>query len=52
MRIWLSFDLGVSGDYEGTYAWLDDKSARECGSSVANSMLMMQYCEARLSVIR
>ena len=36
MRIWLSFDLGVSGDYEGMYAWLDDKSAQECGSSVAS----------------
>lgn len=36
MRIWLSFDLGVSGDYEGMYAWLDDKGARECGDSVAS----------------
>lgn len=36
MRIWLSFDLGVSGDYEGMYAWLDDKRAKECGSSVAS----------------
>ena len=33
--VWLSFDLGVSGDYEGLYAWLDDHNARECGSSVA-----------------
>ena len=33
--IWLSFDLGVSGDYEGMYAWLDDHEAKECGSSVA-----------------
>ncbi len=33
--IWLSFDLGVSGDYEGMYAWLDDHQAKECGSSVA-----------------
>lgn len=33
--IWLSFDLGVSGDYEGMYAWLDDHRAKECGSSVA-----------------
>ena len=36
MRIWLSFDLGVSGDYEGMYAWLDDKNAQECGASVAS----------------
>ena len=33
--IWISYDLGVSGDYEGIYAWLDDHDALECGSSVA-----------------
>ncbi|MDE0272346.1 MAG: hypothetical protein OXP11_14200 [Gammaproteobacteria bacterium] len=33
--IWLSYDLGVQGDYEGLYAWLDDHQAKECGSSVA-----------------
>ena len=33
--IWLSYDLGVQGDYEGLYAWLDDQQAKECGSSVA-----------------
>lgn len=33
--IWISYDLGVSGDYEGMYGWLDDHCATECGSSVA-----------------
>ena len=33
--IWLSFDLGVNGDYEGMYAWLDSHNAEECGDSVA-----------------
>ena len=33
--IWLSYDLGVSGDYEGMYSWLDNHDARECGSSTA-----------------
>jgi hypothetical protein len=33
--IWLSFDLGVRGDYEGMYAWLDSHKAKECGDSVA-----------------
>ena len=33
--IWISYDLGVSGDYEGIYEWLDDHDAQECGSSVA-----------------
>ena len=33
--IWLSFDLGVKGDYEGMYRWLDAHEAKECGDSVA-----------------
>ena len=33
--IWISFDLGVNGDYEGMYAWLDDHAAKECGDSFA-----------------
>ena len=33
--LWLSFDLGVKGDYESMYAWLDNHQATECGDSVA-----------------
>ena len=33
--IWLSYDLGIGGDYESLYAWLDDHKAKECGDSVA-----------------
>jgi len=33
--IWMSFDLGIQGDYEGLYAWLDRHGAKECGDSVA-----------------
>lgn len=33
--IWLSFDLGVRGDYDGLYAWLDEHGAKECGNGVA-----------------
>ena len=33
--IWLSYDLGTNGDYEGMYAWLENLDAQECGSSVA-----------------
>jgi hypothetical protein len=32
--IWLSYALGVNGDYEGMYAWLDNQGAKECGSGV------------------
>ena len=33
--IWLSYDLGIRGDYESLYSWLDDHEAKECGDSVA-----------------
>jgi len=33
--IWLSFDLGIQGDYEGLYSWLDSNGARECGDNLA-----------------
>lgn len=33
--IWISFDLGIRGDYAGLYAWLDDHGAKECGDGVA-----------------
>ena len=32
---WLSYDLGLKGDYPGLYAWLDGLGAQECGDSVA-----------------
>jgi hypothetical protein len=35
MRYWLSFDLGLHGDYDVLYAWLDKLGALECGDSVA-----------------
>ena len=33
--VWLSYDLGVQGDYEALYKWLDNMKAIECGNSVA-----------------
>ncbi len=33
--IWLSFDLGIRGDYEGLYSWLAGYKAKECTDSVA-----------------
>ncbi len=33
--VWISFDLGVRGDYEGFYTWLDSKNAIECGDNFA-----------------
>lgn len=33
--IWVSFDLGVRGDFEGIYEFLDAHEAKECGDSLA-----------------
>jgi hypothetical protein len=37
--IWVSFDLGIRGDYEGMYGFLDTHQAKECGDGVA----VLQY---------
>lgn len=34
-RVWLSYDMGIRGDYEGLYRFLDMHGAKECGDSVA-----------------
>ena len=36
LRIWLSYDLGIRGDYEGLYKWLDEHDAVETGNSCAS----------------
>lgn len=33
--IWISYDLGIKGDYPGLYKWLDSHNAKECGNSCA-----------------
>ena len=33
--IWLSYDLGIDGDYENLYYWLDRLEAKECGDNIA-----------------
>jgi len=35
IRVWLSYDLSVKGDYENLYTWLDSYNAKECGDSMA-----------------
>lgn len=35
MRYWISYDLGLQGEYDQLYAWLDGNGAKECGDSVA-----------------
>ncbi|MGL4460644.1 MAG: hypothetical protein ACRC1K_00705 [Planctomycetia bacterium] len=32
--VWLSFDLGTPGDYQGMYEFLDERGAKECGDGI------------------
>lgn len=35
IRYWLSFDLGLRGNYGDLYVWLDKIGAQECGDNLA-----------------
>lgn len=48
--IWISYDLGVRGDYEGLYSWLDQHEARECGDSLA--LLVYEYSKMLLKSLK
>lgn len=48
--IWISYDLGVQGDYDGLYEWLDEHDARECGDSLA--ILKYEYRRDLLKQLR
>lgn len=43
--IWISYDLGIKGDYPSLYSWLDKKKAVECGNSIA---FLLYECEKDL----
>ncbi len=34
-RIWISFDLGLDGDYENLFTWIDLHDGVECGDHLA-----------------
>ena len=36
---WLSYDLGIKGDYDNLYSWLAKLEAVECGESLAHFTL-------------
>jgi hypothetical protein len=38
-RFWLSFDLGLRGNYEELYQWLDAAGSQECGDNVATFVM-------------
>jgi hypothetical protein len=33
--VWISFDLGLKGDYQSLFQWLDKHQAVECGRNLA-----------------
>jgi hypothetical protein len=35
IAIWMTYDLGVGGDFTHLYSWLDDHEAIECGNNIA-----------------
>jgi len=37
--IWIAFDLGVRGDYDGIYEFLDTHEAKECGGQHRDAAL-------------
>lgn len=38
-RIWISYDLGIDGNYNRLYQVLDEVGAKECGDSLATVLL-------------
>lgn len=46
--VWLSYDLGVKGDYDALYAYLDNAAAVECGDNVAFFQLEFDGTDAEL----
>jgi len=56
--IWLSFEIGILGDYSSLYTWLDSKGAKECCSNLSyfnydyNSDLVEELKEDLLKNVR
>jgi len=42
--VWLAYDFGFRGDYDGLYAWLDDHDAKECADGLA--LLKYDVCKS------
>ena len=50
--VWMSYDLGVSGDYQSLYAWLDNNDAKECGDGFAVFSIDMEKGDDVFDVLR
>lgn len=51
-RQWLSFDLGLRGNYEDLYEWLDNMEARECGEGVATFVTEKTHEQIKVELSR
>lgn len=47
---WISFDLGIKGDYDSLFTWLDKLEALECGSHMA--AVVYEYTGEFLEVLK
>ena len=51
-QFWLSYDLGIDGDYDNLYKWLDEIGARECGDGLCSFKLDVSDEEPAGAVLR
>ncbi len=51
-QFWLSYDLGIDGDYDNLYRWLDEIGARECGDGLCSFKLDVGNLEASEAVLQ
>lgn len=49
---WLSYDLGIAGDYPDLYQWLDDHEAKSCGNSIAFFKYQVDYNDSPFDKIK
>jgi len=50
LSVWISYDLGIKGDFNGLYQWLDSHGGIECGNSTA--FIKFEYQNNFLSEIK
>jgi len=51
-RYWISFDLGLGGNYRSIYEWLDELDAGECGFGLATFLSPLSADEITAKVLR
>jgi hypothetical protein len=49
--LWLSYDLGIDGDYDRLYKWLDELGAVECGDGLCSFKFDLEADEQAPEII-